>query len=198
MLNFDVGCDLVSKKVFISYKYKDNDVQELQTTRIRPTWVCDYVENISDYVLYDHIYKGENQDEDLSGYSDEYIWKILKDKMFDSTVTIILISPNMREPRKYQRSQWIPWEISYSLRKIIRNDRTSQRNAIVAVVLPDKNGDYSYYYHLDLFPILEANIKNGYIYVADWDFFKSNPNCCISEAEKRRDLTKEYKIVVNL
>ena len=188
----------MSKKVFVSYKYKDKDVQDLQTTRVHPTWACDYVENMSDYVLHDHIYKGENQDEDLSGYSDDYIWDILKNRMFDSTVTIVLISPNMREPRKHQRSQWIPWEISYSLRKKTRNDRTSQRNAIVAVVLPDKNGDYSYYYHLDLFPILEANIKNGYIYLADWKFFITYPNYCICEAEKRRELTPENRIVINL
>lgn len=84
------------------------------------------------------------------------------------------------------------------LTKKTRNDRTSQRNAIVAVVLPDKNGDYSYYYHLYLFPILEANIKNGYIYVADWDYFKPCSNYCISEAEKRRNSTLENRIVINI
>lgn len=67
---------VMSKKVFVSYKYEDNDVQYLQTTRTNPTWPCDYVENISEHVLHDEIYKGESQSDDLSGYSDGYIWEI--------------------------------------------------------------------------------------------------------------------------
>lgn len=54
------------------------------------------------------IYKGEESDEDISNWSDDEIWEHLKGKIFDSTITIVLISPNMREAKKWQKSQWIP------------------------------------------------------------------------------------------
>ena len=50
----------------------------------------------------------------------------------------------MKEYGKYDKSQWIPWEIYYSLRETVRSDRKSHRNAILAVVLPDKQGNYEY------------------------------------------------------
>ena len=63
----------------------------------------------------DDIYKGEQSDEDISSWPEYAIWEHLKDKIYDSTITIVLISPNMKETGRWQRSQWIPWEISYSL-----------------------------------------------------------------------------------
>lgn len=188
----------MARKVFVSYKYKDNDVQSLATTQHPPTWPCDYVAHIEEHVLGKNIYKGENQDEGLSKCSDDYIWSHLKDKLYDSTVTVVLISPNMKEPGKWQRSQWIPWEISYSIRKTTRAGRTSQRNSIIAVVLPDKNGSYEYFSKENCFPILKANMDNGYIFTTDWDTFRKYPNYCISEADKSRESTSEYKLVISL
>ncbi len=170
-------------KIFVSYKYKDNSVYPLSSYRSgfpfpygNPTTVRDYVDKLETY--FDHtsnIYKGESDNEDLSNYSDDAIWEKLKDRIFDSSVTIVMISPNMREPRRSERSQWIPWEISYSLRETTRGDRTSHSNAILAVVLPDYLHQYNYftdphtYQHPDgqlnegdpVFPIIRKNMKNN-------------------------------------
>lgn len=185
----------MGRKVFVSYKYKDNDVKALPDA-IQPTWPSDYVEYIKNKVLdKKDIYKGENNDEDISAWSEEAIWNHLKNKIYDSTITIVLISPNMKEPQKWQRSQWIPWEISFSVRETTRNNRTSHRNAVLAVVLPDKNGSYSYYNSNDLFPILKSNIENGYIYVVTWESFLQYPQTCMDIAFDHKDETPTYKIV---
>lgn len=188
----------MGRKIFISYKYKDYDVKELSIDTT-PTWPCDYVNYIKDVVLEsDDIYKGEKSDEDISHLSDIAIWNHLKDKIYDSSITIVLISPNMKEPEKWQRSQWIPWEISYSVRETIRNDRKSHRNAVLAVILPNKNGTYSYYDQNNLFPILKENIDTGYIYVTRWDSFIKYPQGYISIAFDYMNNTSDYKISKSL
>lgn len=144
------------------------------------------------------VYKGENSDEDISEWSENRIWSHLKDKIHDSSITIVLISPNMKEPGKWQKSQWIPWEISYSLREVTRNDWTSHNNAILAVILPDKNGSYGYYNKNNLFPILKSNIENDYIYVVTWEDFLRYPQIDMDMAFEHRKNTPSYKIVKNL
>lgn len=188
----------MGRKVFVSYKYKDNDVATIPNVT-QPTWPCDYVNLISTNILSsDDIYKGEKSDEDISDWGDYLIWEHLKTKIYDSTITIVLISPNMKEPMKWQKSQWIPWEISYSLRETTRNDRTSHNNAILAVILPDKNGGYDYYNKNNLFPILKSNIDNGYIYVVRWEYFKKYPQTSMNKAFECRENTPKYKLVINL
>lgn len=136
-------------KIFVSYKYRDNNVAPLQDSYLEyicPTTVRDYVNVLESYFdkYTNNIYKGESDDTDLSDYDEYTIWSLLKDRIFDSSITIVLISPNIRERYRSERSQWIPWEISFSLKETTRNDRTSHSNAILAVVLPDRNYDYSY------------------------------------------------------
>lgn len=186
------------RKIFVSYKFKDYDVKKLPDVT-QPTWPCDYVDYIKNKILSnDDVYKGENSDEDISSWPEERIWKHLKDKIYDSTLTILLISPNMKETGKRQRSQWIPWEISYSLRETTRNDRTSHNNAILAVILPDKKGKYDYYNKENLFPIVKDNITNGYIYIVNWDDFLKYPKIDIEMAFSYREKTPKYKIVKSL
>lgn len=134
----------MGKKIFVSYKYKDPDVYPLNNNRF--TTVRDYVDQIEHYLDgTDDIYKGESDDEDLSYLSEDEIWESLKDRIYDSTVTIVLISPNMKESRRRDSSQWIPLEISYSLKEISRGGRTSSSNAVFAIVLPDRNNSYGYF-----------------------------------------------------
>ena len=189
----------MGRKIFVSYKYWDTDVKPLPHVGTM-TKVRDYVNYIEDNIIdpTDNIYKGEGRDEDLSYKSEDYIWSHLKDKIYDSTITIVLISPNMKEPRKWQRSQWIPWEIYYSLRETTRTDKTSHNNALLAVVLPDRLGSYEYFDEDDLFPILQDNISNGYTYVVTWDDFKKYPQVDIDLAFSKREDTPTHKIVKSL
>lgn len=182
-------------KIFVSYKYMDYNVAQLPNVK-PPTWPCDYVEYLRKYVLSDDdIYKGENSGEDISSWSESQIREHLKSKIYDSTLTIVLISPNMREANTPEKSQWIPWEISYSLRETTRNDRTSHNNAILAVKLPDRINSYDYYYEKDtLFSILKTNIDNLYIPVITWDRFLENPKLYIDVALYRQEVTPNYKI----
>lgn len=139
----------MGKKIFVSYKYADTNVKNITGKYWPPCKVRDYVDKIEE-ILEEHIYKGESDDEDLSYLSEETIWSKLKDRIRDSTLTIVLISPNMKEKMKSDKNQWIPREISYSLKEISRidskgNSVTSKTNAMLAVVIPDSNGSYSYY-----------------------------------------------------
>lgn len=139
----------MGKKIFVSYKYADSQVENL--TIYENSTVRDYVTKFEEILdPSDNIYKGESDGEDLSDLSEETIWKKLKDRIYDSSVTVVFISPGMKESWKAEKDQWIPWEISYSLKEVSRKNKngdavTSRSNAMVAVVLPDIYGSYSYY-----------------------------------------------------
>ncbi len=138
-----------SKKIFVSYKYKDGNVLPLpEYTPTEDTGYLHtprhYVDKIIEVVGSEHIYKGEKDGEDMGDLSDDTIDSKLKEKIFDSSITIVLISPNMWDKTKAEKDQWIPNEISYSLRDKTRGDKTSKTNAMIAVVLPDINGNYDY------------------------------------------------------
>lgn len=136
-------------KIFISYKFSDDQVKNLKTNN--NSTVRDYVDEVEKRLkATGEIYKGEEEDEDLSELSDDTIWEKLKSRIYDSTITIILISPGMKEKNKRDRDQWIPWEISYSLKETSRINKKgvpvkSRANAMLAVMLPDSNGSYEYY-----------------------------------------------------
>lgn len=114
----------MAHKTFISYKY--SEAQELRDA---------IIEALGENASY---YQGETSDSpDLTDYTTETIREHLKDMIFGTTVTIVIISPHMTE------SEWIDWEIEYSLREYSRNGKKSKSNGIVGVVMK-VNGSYDW------------------------------------------------------
>lgn len=115
----------MAHKTFISYKY--SEAQELRDK---------IIESLGEDATY---YKGETcESPDLTDMSTENIKNKLKDMMYDTSVTIVIISPNMI------LSNWIEWEIEYCLKSIKRKDRTSHINGIVGVIMK-VDGDYTWF-----------------------------------------------------
>ncbi|NLI92972.1 MAG: TIR domain-containing protein [Peptococcaceae bacterium] len=115
----------MSHKTFISYKYS-----EAQTLR------DDIITALGDDATY---YKGETSDSpDLTDTKTENIRKNLADMMYDTSVTIVIISPNIK------KSKWIDWEIEYCLKNYTRKGRTAQTNGVVGVIMK-QNGGYSWF-----------------------------------------------------
>jgi hypothetical protein len=136
----------LARKVFVSYKYGDTNVEPLTDSIFDSTKVRDYVTELQQ-VLSDNeeIYKGESDNEDLSDFKDGTIESKLREKIFDSSLTIAIVSAGMKELFTLERDQWMPWEISYSLRELTKDGRRSRPNGVLMVVLPDSEGNYDYY-----------------------------------------------------
>lgn len=148
----------MGKKIFVSYKYSDSQVQDLNIyENVKDLWgnvlrqkvittARHYVDKIDELLeADDHIFKGEDDGEDMSTLQDATIGSKLGDKIFDSSVTIVLVSKGMKEIYTTEKEQWIPWEVSYSLKEQSREGGRSKTNAILALVLPDTLGNYDYY-----------------------------------------------------
>lgn len=115
----------MAHKTFISYKY--SEARELRDK---------IIESLGEDASF---YQGETSDlPDLTDTSTENIKRVLKDMMYDTSVTIVILSPNMKE------SKWIDWEIEYSLKDIQRKNRTSHTNGVVGVIMKSENG-YSWF-----------------------------------------------------
>lgn len=138
-------------KIFISYKYSDDDVHHIKGQSWETNTVRDYVDEIEEKIGDSaDIYKGESDGEDLSELSEETIWEKLKNRIYDSTLTIVLISKNMKVSWKAEKNQWIPREISYSLKEVSRVNTngdpiSSKSNAMLGVVIPDRNDSYDFF-----------------------------------------------------
>lgn len=169
----------MAHKIFASYKFGDNQVyqgldQKYWAEDATEATVRGYVNWIEEVVGRDNIYKGESDGEPLSGKTDDQIWEYLKPMVHDSTVTLVVISPEMKNVFEAEKDQWIPQEVRYSLWEVERGDKTSTTNALLGVVLPDRNNSYDYVWsksncaHCQHIPILNKehffNILKGNIF----------------------------------
>lgn len=199
----------MTHKTFISYKYSESlDLRDK------------IIEALGEDASY---YQGETVDSpDMTDCKAETIKKHLTDMMFNTSVTIVIISPNIKQ------SKWIDWEIEYCLKKITRKGRTSQCNGIVAVI-KKINGSYDWFknkvtnadgcntstYNEDLvYDIIKNNrynqtpsiyscpicksvnaLSGSYISYVEQDEFLSNPHKYIDNAfDKSENDAAGYKI----
>lgn len=118
----------MARKVFVSYKYADTKVSKLDEAyyeEVEGRWLWnhrltkarDYVNKLQAKIGADHINLGEKDGESLVDFSDREIETSLKSKIRQSSVTIVLVSKGMKTSDN-QNDQWIPWEVSYSLRTV--------------------------------------------------------------------------------
>ncbi len=115
----------MARKTFISYKY--SEAKDLRDTIIKKLGKDS------------QFYQGETSgSSDLTDTSTENIKKNLTDMMHNTSVTIVIVSPNIKQ------SKWIDWEIEYCLKEITRQDRTSKTNGIVCVI-QKVNGGYGWF-----------------------------------------------------
>lgn len=162
----------MGKAIFVSYKYSDAKVFQLPEI-IGTTTARHYVDKLAGLLeKEDHLYKGEDDGESMATLQDSTIASKLGDKIFYSSLTVVLISKGMKNDAVADKDQWIPWELSYSLKEQSREGGNSKTNAVLAVVLPDEFGSYNYYitenpscnsitYHTNtLFQILKLNMFN--------------------------------------
>jgi len=112
----------MAHKTFISYKY--SEAQDLRDK---------IIEALGEDATY---YQGETSESpDLTDTSTDNISRVLRDMIYDTSVMIVIISPNMKQ------SKWIDWEIEYSLKEINRETRKSKTNGVVGVVMKVNGGD---------------------------------------------------------
>lgn len=212
----------MGSNVFVSYKYADRNVARLGDNY--DTTCRDYVDQIEEILKNrkSYYFRGERDGEDLSNLDETTIMQKLADKMFYTSVTVVLISAGMREYSKKEIDQWIPWEVSYSLSIEKRSSGRSGTNAVLGVVIPNWLGRYDFaitdtesgkIIHTDnLFKIIGKNmfnIKNieqyqnggfyrgpvSYISLVKWSEFESNPNYYLYDAEERRNNANNYDLV---
>lgn len=111
----------MARKTFISYKYSE-------ATHLRDRIIYSLGNDAT-------FYRGERATSpDLTDFTTNSIKENLKRKIYDTSVVILIISPNMNQ------SKWISWELEYALKDQKRNDRCSHSNGIVGVVANDNYG----------------------------------------------------------
>ena len=156
----------MAQKVFVSYKYADSQVAALPP-----------------------VYLWERTT--ARSYVDAFVNRV----KVTGTVVYKGEMENENNSGLSEADQWIPWEISYSLKEEMRKNRTSGTNALLFVILPDINGNYYYHNHMSHFKIVSENMLNGYAEVVQWNRFIGNISYYINCANMRKQRTPSYRIV---
>lgn len=188
----------MARNTFISYKYSESvDLRD------------EIIKSLGKDGKY---YKGEKGfSSDLSSYSSSYIKEYLSDMIYGTSVTIVILSPNML------KSDWMDWEIKYSLRITSRAGRKSRPNGIVCVIKKDICRGYNWfknYYGYNsklLFSILRKNtdnllysyrntptfwnLGNDYISIVTEEEFLKDPSQYIEEAHFKAEHYDCYDLV---
>lgn len=192
----------MARKTFISYKY--SDVVEDKFFNLRDRIIAKFGDDVK-------YYRGEDGfTKDLSSHSASYIKTTLKGMIRDTSVTILILSPNMKQ------SQWMNWELSYSLSEITSNGRVSHSNGVVAVI--QKQPTYGVYEGYEwfktwsgswdiskAFELVQLNrnnkkayapssLSNNYIDIVTEDMFLSDPFKYIEEAYTKSQHLEYYNI----
>lgn len=171
----------MARKTFLSYKYSE-------AIALRD----EIINALGDDAKY---YMGETSESpNLSDTSTDCIKEKLKDMIYGTSVTIVIISPHMKE------SNWIDWEIEYALKSVKRGDRNSNTNGVVGVVMK-YNGDFNW-----LRPSKTNNdgctsisTKNEYLYdlIADNRFNQDPKEFCCDVCKTVDSLTGSYISLVD-
>ena len=207
--------------IFVSYNHADKSVQDLG---YNPQGTVDYAEEI-ERVLSNHtIVKNLVAERGEPTDREENLAKLEKE-MAPSDVTILLLSPEMRDMDRPELEQWTPWEMLYSMNPKVRANPNVNRSAVLAVVLPDKNGSYDHVFKKGsnreivtdgLFTIVKQNMMNisepytdvrgnivikedsSFIPIIKWSYFHSNADHYVDVAWQHRRDEDMYDLVTEL
>lgn len=197
----------MARKVFISFRYKDGNIYKEYLSKLFSD--SDNIINCS-------------ESEDRSRMSEDTIKRYLYDKLKNTSVTIVLLTPEAVNHKKkfngfgYVYDDWIYDEIKYSL-----DDRENNRcNGLIAVYTPEaknlvidtlSNGDTTTIKTFDnlirknmfnVKKIYKNNPKEGtynanldhYCSLISWESFIKDFDMYIAIAEMKRDNKDHYDI----
>lgn len=198
----------MARKVFISFRYKDGNI---------------YKEYLSKLFSYSDTVINCSENQDRSKMSEETIKRYLYGKLKNTSVTIVLLTPEAVKHQKkyngfcYEYDDWIYDELKYSL-----DDRENNRcNGIIAVYTPEAKNlvidtlsnidtttikDFDNLVRKNMFNIKSTykhNSKTGiydsnldhYCSLISWDNFINDYDKYIEIAENKRENKEQYDII---
>ena len=194
----------MANKVFISFRFSDgNDYKQKLEQKFEE---LDYVIN-----------KSEN--EDRSDMSEATIQKYLYEKLQDTSITIVILTPNAINYKKDVSGNiddWLYDELRYSLENRVGN----QTNGIITLYVPESKStvifketekvttiaDFDNLVRKNMFNIKDEHkhcktpnhydrLKDNYISLIEFDEFHKNPNIYIDSAIEKRSRLKQFDLV---
>ncbi|MCT0042170.1 molecular chaperone Tir [Weissella confusa] len=193
----------MASKVFISFRYADG--AELKEALVNKFEELDYTIN-----------KSEN--ENRSGMSEETIQNYLYEKLRDTSLTVVLITPQaVHHSRDYQRrvNDWMYDEIKYSLEDRVGNRTNAMimvytEDAKSLVIAKEENGvttisDFDNLARENMFnvkaskkvnpaPTLYDSLEDHYISLISYEKFLANPKKYIDNALAKRNRVSDFDL----